>query len=471
MTKTAKTFLILEIISFISLIILSFFAQPQADDFGFANSLNKFDWLGSQINWYKTWFGRFSSTMLIISGLYVDFTILCKVFPILILSGYLFAFYLISGKLFVEIPNLLRWILAFSFMFLFVSEMPSLSQGVYWFTAAATYAVANILMIIFFALFDSFHKTTGYIALILSGVFIIGSNETAMLVLMVFVCAELLINIKEKKLWLILAIFAACSLIVALSPGNTLRSQMFEQNHNLLVAVLKSSKTMILLITKWLCNPLLWIVMALFIYLRAKFKLKIVTTNIKSGIIIFFMLFLIFCTLFPAFWSVNGRPPERALNTSYLIFLFLVVYSVCFGKIGGFMEKAMNKKLFLSVLSGWLIVNIYIGSLDLPQRKDFSFYLKHPREAAHFILISTNQNNWIDVYADLFSGKAANYRKTMLEREEKIKNYKGGLICLPKAEKIPRSIIYQDLTEDSGQWINKVFAEYHHLEKVALCEK
>ena len=59
----------------------------------------------------------------------------------------------------------------------------------------------------------------------------------------------------------------------------------------------------------------------------------------------------------------------------------------------------------------------------------------------------------------------------MLDREEKIKNYKGGLLCLPKVEKLPRSIVFKDLFDDPGKWENVIFAEYYHLEKVAVCNK
>lgn len=468
--KIAKIFVFLELFSLVLLICLSFFAYPQADDFGFANLLNNFGWLGSQINRYETWFGRFSSTMLIVSGVGVDFSILCKVFPILILSGYLLAFYLVSGKLFDEVSREFRWIFAITTMFVFVSGMPSLSQGIYWFTGAATYAPANIAVLIFLSLFDSIHKNKNYILLILLGVFIIGANEVAMILLMFFIGGSLLTDYKNKKIWLMFGIFAIFSLIVVLSPGNAMRSQMFVRNHNLLVSVFKSSKTLLFLMFKWLCNPLLWCALLFFFYFKSKFQFKVIVPNVRPWIIIVFMLFLMFCTLFPAFWSMNGRPPERALNSTYLIFLFFVFYLTNFLKSDSLITKIISKKWIVPVLSVWLCVNIYVANFDLPQREDFSFYLKHPVEAAHFIAVSSNQNNWVYVYEDLFSGSAVSYRKTMLEREEKIKNYKGGSLCLPKVEKLPKSIVFEDLSENPEQWENKVFAEYYHLAKVALCE-
>ena len=138
----------MEIITLILLAVLSFFAYPQADDFVFANSLNKFGWLGSQINWYKTWFGRFSSTMLLISGSYVDFLIPYKVFPVLTIFGYIFAFYLILKKVCPDISKKFGLVLAVTIFMLYISGMPSLSQEFYWFTGWATYAPANIATMI-----------------------------------------------------------------------------------------------------------------------------------------------------------------------------------------------------------------------------------------------------------------------------------------------------------------------------------
>ena len=469
-SKIAKVLVCFEIFSLILLLCLSFFAYPQADDFAFANLLNNFGWFGSQIDRYKNWFGRFSSTMMIISGCLINFKILCKIFPVLVISGYLFAFYFVSEKFFVDAPKKFRLVFAITTMFLFVSGMPSLSQGIYWFTGAATYAPANIAILIFLSLFDSIYKNKNYILLILLGVFAIGANEVAMLLLMLFIGGRLLTDYKSKRIWLMLVVFAIFSFIVVLSPGNAIRSQMFAQNHNLLVSVFKSSKTLLFLMFKWLCNPLLWCALLFFFYFKSKFQFKVIVPNVRSWIVIVFMLFLMFCTLFPAFWSMNGRPPERALNSTYLIFLFFVFYLTNFLKSDSLITEIINKKWIVPVLSVWLCVNIYVANFDLPQREDFSFYLKHPVEAVHFIAVSSNQNNWVYVYEDLFSGRTMSYRKTMFEREEKIKNYKGGPLCLPKVEKFPKSIVFEDLSENPEQWKNKVFAEYYHLEKVAVCD-
>ena len=151
MEKTTKILLAFEVITLILLIVLSFFAYPQADDFAFANSLHKFGWFGSQINWYKTWFGRFSSTMLLISGSYIDFSILCKLFPILVIFGYIFAFYVVSRRLFPNIPKKFGLVSALTIFLLYVSGMPSLSQEFYWFTGWATYAPAQIFLLIMFS--------------------------------------------------------------------------------------------------------------------------------------------------------------------------------------------------------------------------------------------------------------------------------------------------------------------------------
>ena len=275
MGKTAKILLAFEVFTLILLIILSFFVYPQADDFSFANSLHNLGWLGSQINWYKTWFGRFSSTMLMISLSYIDLSVLCKIFPVFIIFGYLFAFYLASKKLFPDVSKKFRTIFALTVFLLYVSGMPSLSQGIYWFCGAATYAVANIVMIIFLSSFVSIKNNKTYIGLILLGVFIAGSNETAMLIFMICVSAALLKDYRNKKLWMMFTVFAVFSLIVVLSPGNALRSEMFVGNHQIFLSVFKSTKTLIFLFAKWLLNPLLWAALLVFSYFKQKLIIRI----------------------------------------------------------------------------------------------------------------------------------------------------------------------------------------------------
>ena len=135
------------------------------------------------------------------------------------------------------------------------------------------------------------------------------------------------------------------------------------------------------------------------------------------------------------------------------------------------MTKILNKKsLIFPVFILWLIGHLYVASLDSVPKQDFSFYREHPFEAAKWTLTTYGQNNLYHVYADLLSGKASDFRKTMLEREEKIENYKGGMLCLPKVKEIPKSIFYKDLSEDPLKGENIGFAEYYGFEKLALCE-
>ena len=468
MTKTTKILLTFEIVTLILLIILSFFAYPQADDFGFANTLNNLGWLGSQVNWYKNWFGRFTSTMVIISGFYLEFSILCKVFPVLLVCGYLFAFYLVSGKFFADAPKKFRLIFAITMMFLFVSGMPSLSQGIYWFSGAATYSLANIAVLIFISLLDSIQKNKIYILLILFGIFVVGSNEAAMLVLMLFVGAKLLRDHESKRLWAMLAVFILFSLVVVLAPGNAVRSEIFAgKNHNILFSSAATLGMIGTLFAVWLFNPFLWIGMLLF----SHFDFKVNLSDEKPVFVILFTLFLVFCTIFPSFWATGLPAPERNINMTFLLFLFLSLYLISLNKIRAFSNSLMKKKILLIPLfSVWILANFYISSFDVPEKHDMPFYLKNPNEAVKYVVASYGQNNFYHVYTDLFSGRTVNYRKMMFDREDKIKNYKGGLLCLPKVEKLPRSIVFKDLFENPEQWENKIFAEYYHLEQVAVCD-
>ena len=472
MTKIAKMILAFEVFTLILLIILSFFAYPQADDFNFANSLHNFGWLGSQIKWYKTWFGRFSSTMLLISTSYIDLQIRSKIFPIIIIFGYVFAFYLVSGKLFTDVSKKFRLIFALTIFLLYVSGMPSLSQGIYWFTGVATYAPANIAIMIFLSYFDSIKNNKIYIGLILLGVFIVGSNEVSMLVLMICVVAGLLKDIKNKKLWLMFAVFALFALIVVLSPGNAVRSELFAgKNHRLLFSTAASLGLMGTLMVTWLLNPLLWIAAFLFCRFRQKLNFRIILPQEKPVFVILFLLFLMFCTFFPSFWATALPAPERNMNMAHLILVFLFFYCLNLEKVQKNTAVIQKKTpLWVAIFTIWVVAASCFSSLNIPPKQDVAYYLRHPFNAVQYTVIAYGQNNLYHVYSDLFSGRVINYRKTMLAREEKIKNYKEGLLCLPKVKRIPRSIVFNDLSKDSALWINKNFAEYYHLEKVAVCE-
>ena len=467
MSKLTKILLTFEIITLMLLIVLSFFAYPQADDFIFANSLNKFGWLGSQINWYKTWFGRFSSTMLLISGSYVDFSILYKVFPILTIFGYIFAFHLILKKVFPGISKKFVLVSAIAIFLLYISGMPSLAQEFYWFTGWATYAPANIATMILISYFDSIKNDKICMFLILLGVFVIGSNEVSMLILMILVFILLLKDCKNKRLWLMTAVFALSSLAVVLAPGNAVRAA---KEHDFLFSLVASFGLTGTLIGIWLLNPLLWIAAFLFCFFRQKLNIKIVLPKEKPVIVICFLLFLIFCAPFTHFFSTGVPAPGRTLNISFLVFIFLYTYVISLEKVHAVMVKILDKKfLIFPVFVLWVIGNFYISSLEPMPKQDFSFYRKNPVEAVKWTMTTYGQNNLYHVYADLFSGRANDFRKTMLDREEKIKSYKSGLLCLPKVERIPKSIFYKDISEEPLKGENIGFAEYYRLEQVTLC--
>ena len=468
MIKTAKILLIFEFITLILLIMLSFFAYPQADDFIFADSLNKFGWLGSQINWYKTWFGRFSSTVLLISAGYTDLSILYKLFPVITISGYVFAFYLVLGKLLPDASKQFRLVSALTIFLLYVSGMPSLAQEFYWFTGWATYAPANIATLILISYFDSIKNNKVCILLILLGVFATGSNEVSMFLLMILMFAALLRDRKNKRLWLMFVIFAFSSSVVVLAPGNAVRAA---KEHHFLFSLVASSGLTGTLIGVWLLNPLLWIAAFLFCRFRQKLNIRIVLPKEKPVIVIGFLLFLIFCAPFTHFFSTGVPAPGRTLNISFLVFIFLFLYIISLEKTQVVMTKILDKKfLIFPVFALWLISNLYLSSLDPIPKRDFSFYRQNPVEAAKWTMTTYGQNNLYHVYRDLFSGKASDFRKTMLDREEKIKNYKGGLLCLPKVERIPKSIFYKDLYENPLTKENMSFAGYYRLEKVAVCD-
>ena len=411
--------------------------------------------------------------MLLVSASYVDLKILSKIFPVIIIFGYLFAFYLASRKLFSEVSKQFRLIFAFTVFLLYVSGMPSLSQGIYWLCGTATYAVANIAILIFLSYFDSAKNNKIYISLILLGIFIIGANETAMLILMICEFVVLLKDFKSKRLWVMLTVFAVFSLIVVLSPGNVVRSGNFEgKNHDFLLSTIASLGLGGTLIVTWLLNPLLWITAFLFCYFKQRSNIKIVLPKEKQVIVVFFLLFLIFCTFFPSFWATGLPAPERNMNMAHLIFLFLFFYCLNLEKVQKNTAVIQKKRpLWLTVFALWIVATVYFSSLEMPQKQDVSHYLKNPSEAAKYTMAVYGQNNIYHVYSGLFSGRVFEYRKTMLDREEKIKNYKGGLLCLPKVEKLPRSIVFKDLFDDPGKWENVIFAEYYHLEKVAVCNK
>ncbi len=239
------------------------FARYIADDFCTLGTLRRLGFIGSQVNWYENWSGRFSFTFI------VNLTQLAgpKITPILPALA-------LASWLLVVTCLILRWqrwlrtttsiILAFALSGLVIfatrEGSPNVYQSLYWQTGMLTYTLPLILLtaylgwLLFFA-YGLSDKIRHSWVIPASGVapFVFGglsetyvSAQTALLVAL-FILSTIML--KGKKRRQVNALIGAgivgsvlAMLVIILAPGNLVRRSLMPPSPDLLLLIKKTLK-------------------------------------------------------------------------------------------------------------------------------------------------------------------------------------------------------------------------------------
>jgi len=431
------------ILSILPFIIISFFNNPTADDFCYNCQSRDLGFWNAQLSWYNDWSGRyFSSAILSIKPLVSDSFLIYKLIPIILLISLLTSIYYLSSLLFVNLKKRDFFILTFFIFILYLIQMPSISQGLYWLAGSITYQLSNVLAILLFCFLIKLIETNEKKYLIISIFFaflVIGSNETSMLLINFLIGTIFIFKfVQQKKInysLLILLIFILIfSIIVIKSPGNTIRASSYPNKNQIFYAIYKS----ILAVKSYLGIWLPFIIVFTFIFFDYFGK----TINIKTSkifsinpIIVFLVIFSIpFIGFFTGYWSVGRTPPFRTINVIYFYFLIGFIYLT----FVLFFRLKQNENNFITY-SKWVKYSLFI-----------------------MIFIQLGKENNIRVaYSDLLSGQAYNYDLELRNRYENIQKSKNDILYVPKLTYKPITIFCGDITNDSKDWRNQCYDSYY----------
>lgn len=532
-----KISMIVLIIILVVFFMLSFFTHPSADDFGYANSTKSQGFIQMQISTYMTWSSRYVSTALLsLYGMLTNFSIMFfkayKFIPLLILSLTFLGFYLFLRSItFKKLKHRDTFLISIFIFVLYLTRMPSTSQGIYWFAGAITYQFGIILLLFHLSLLVSSHSFSSFSMLkkivyfLCSGVLsilIIGTNEILMLSVFFVLLLGTIISIYKKssnKFLFItsLLISILCILFVLLCPGNSLRSEHFPKSHDLIYASYNTFVNGLGFFLLWLVE-LPVVISSLFIipisFILTK-HISIFKGFKKWHLIIFLILFpcVIIGLFFPSNWAMGGNPPERGLNAIYIIFLIAWLFSLLI--VGELIQRIKNKKSTIEkyinkkwlIIVGIIIVILSFISIYFPVYKkkyliDVIFYLicwvvccilvipllakekagkrfsikkfinkKIRIRLALIILISLIFiGHSRGAFVDLFVN-APSYNSQLLERYKIINEAIDKNIKeieVPQLRPIPRIIYFTDIEPNPKHYLNKMTAEFFGLDAIKI---
>ena len=440
----------LGLVTIIPFVVLSLFIFPSADDYCFNVKSKELGFFNAQRFWFMNWTGRYFATMILSIQMLVNKLWLYRIIPILFIFGFFSSFYYVIRILLEDIKKMELLYITTACLAVILVQMPSVSQGLYWLPGSVSYQLPNILFLVLLGVIvkegqrTNLRNSLAIIALIAA---IIGCNETSMLYTTLLSLIILAIFVYRKGLrikrfhWILLlsSIIFSCAVIFA--PGNEIRSSVQSGNSDFIFALKNSLKLGAVHIFKWL--PLLLILTPFLIGFIIKNNLKIFfkpSTQVLY-LLVFFVIISPVIGFFPGFWSLGGPPPLRTINTIY--FTFFVGY-------------------FGVVLLIVPFISPYARSLDKLLKLKYIFFL------FAIVLIAKSRNVEM-AYRDLISGDAVNYKMELDDRLKFLNNRSDtSRIILPALNYKPKSIYFDDITDNFEDWRNRCYADYYGLNAVYI---
>jgi hypothetical protein len=437
-------------------IILCFYAHPAADDY-VIKPLSLF-WV-TQYHLYLYWNGRYSSNFLallnpVLYNSLLGYRFVALIILILIPSAIYFVMRSITGRLFTSLQKITLSIIIAS---LILCMMPSLPEGIYWYSGSVTYLLGSLTALFYIGMVIRYQNGTFIINRVFHSMLCvvilavaIGFNEVQMLILLFGHIAVWFTLKKEERFnsfYFALMVFCILfSSLVLFSPGNQTREGYFPGNHGLLSSGVMTIIQMIRFFFSWVSYAPLLIASILFAPISYKlgknseYAAKLVS---YKPIVYFAVLWItLFLCIFPPYWSTGILGQHRTLNTACFFFIpawFLFLHSI-------YSRNVLAEKVS-EVLPGTV-------------QNTLTLFL------VSSLLFSGNCGTAL---MDLSTGKAAGFDKEMKNRQTLTASaQKQGIaeISLPLITNKPASLFVLDLQPGCNHWSNDKYADFFGLKKV-----
>lgn len=428
-------------------VVLAAYCHPSADDFWLTNMvLAKGPWQ-AQLAIRHNWSGRYTAMFVgsfnpLVYRSFTWYKLLPVVFLLLLVTGF---YQLIQGLTNAPFSRKIKLGFALLFLIIYLHQMPTVAQTIYWMSGAITYQLANILLLFFLAgLLNYYKKATlenslrQKIWITLTLFAAIGCNETSMLMLAFLMgCFVVLGTFRRQTdyflLWLLVVTIIASSLVIW-APGNAVRAQDYPLQHDFSFALWHALVVPVNNSLNWLLNSPVLIISIFFIPIAAKWlPVPNILTKVHPVMAFFIWYGCLASGYFVAYWSKHGPSPPRAQDTIYFFFLL--------GWLANFLVLAqfLRQNYVLSPVPGYAAKLLLLWGIC-------------------FLFLS-QQSNIRTAYADLFSGRAARYDQEMRERYATLHHSSCQVCPVKTAKNRPETIFFEEVTADTT-WENTFYARY-----------
>ena len=442
--------------------------HPMADDFFYASNGRVGFWTAWSREYFG-WNGRYASNALVLRAPLVfgwpggHRVMAATMIVSTVVAVYAFVRACSAGGLTKR--EALQCSLAFSALFL--SQAPSIGEGIYWYTSAVTYHAPLVLALLHFTLVIGYvsrdRPTLGdRMSLALAFLMLaalIGFNEVVMVLLLALYGALLAWSVAEglpvrRLLAGIFAFSVLCALFVMFSPGNATRQSMFPAHHQLARSLGMSALQTLRFVGDWAASGSLLLATVIFVPIADRLcgplsqnprLIRHCLWMSAAG-----LLLVVPISVFPAYWETGILGQHRTVNVAYFAFLILWFVTV----------------------SLWMALMALMASGDARQGALRSF-AEQWRVALAGLLVAalalTGNSYALDL--DLVSGRLAGFDRELTGRDAALGacRDRGERICgVAPIRHRPASFFVLDISADPHDWVNVAYAGYFAVGEVRL---
>jgi len=448
--KTYFFFLLL-IVAIFPYCYLSFFAQPISDDFCFAHYYQKNSFLELLKKSYLEMNGRYIANILMyLNPISFNYFFAYKLVPLLMISLTLIGSLLLVNQLFYFLSSLNRRIIALVFTLLFLYNLPVISEGLYWYTAAVIYQGGIICTIFYISIFIKLvrrkNNFTDQIVLTSLLFLVCGFNEVLTLLTVFFlftITTIAFINKKEERqaiFWQFAFSLLFASILI-FSPGNTEREGIYVNNNNLMSSFVFSLLQVIRFTFSWTFSLGLILASIFYPLLHEEWKKHSIWVThsfyLNRWVSLALLVGITFICVFPVYWATGILGQHRTLNVAY--FFFLIMWFI-------------NLSIWLNHFKN--CVNIKITEL-------------YRNKIAILLLLSILfTGNGYYALIDIFSGDAQEFSEQLNQRHKLLKNATKThtpTVTFTSLRARPKTLFVTEVSTDPKHWTNRGYNTYFKL--------
>lgn len=455
----------LAVLSLLPFVALCWYAHPSGDDFLTGNEVRKRGHWGYIAFMYLQWTGRYTAATLwglanpVAYGNTTEgYGLVCLLILLLLLGAGYVLFRALLGQ---YCKRKYSWLGSAVLVALFVFQMPSPAEGLYWIASAYNYLLPASLTLVWLAAL--IHHATAptqanrrkwlLIAALLT-VLVVGSNETISLPLLIWVLSFTALRYIQHRrlvweyLFLSAVLIAACIVAFA-APGNYVRLNQATRYIGLLDCVHHAASAAYRCLLDWTGNGVLPTITLLLMPLGYRLSrlpdLPLNRVAQNPFFIGLLMVVSIVVVLTMGYSVSNHLMPLRALNVLYLFFLvgwFLHAYAWArfLWQRFSWLPHSLPTPVRW-VLVGWLFFGVFMTSQI------------HMR-------VNRQQNNVVVAYQDWLGGAAARYDAQLTARYKQLRASPRQQEIVAPLQNPPMTILFLDLGRNPKGWTNLAYAEF-----------